>query len=171
MNIFYLDPDPITCARYHGDKHVVKMCTEYSQILSTAHHFFDSPIKEQLCKPSHSNHPSNVWVREGKKNYQWLYQLLSALVREYTYRYGKNFLYERNGRLSLLSNVPPQIPDGSTPLRLAVPDHYRDLEPLKAYRTFYANEKYSKGILVYSGRDLPEFLQPFGFKAQTYFKR
>lgn len=36
MNIFFLDRDPEICAAYHIDKHVIKMVTEYAQILGTA---------------------------------------------------------------------------------------------------------------------------------------
>lgn len=35
VNIFYLDHDPAVAARYHCDKHVVKMVTETAQLLST----------------------------------------------------------------------------------------------------------------------------------------
>ena len=35
MNFFFLHLDPRKCARYHGDKHINKMQTEYAQILST----------------------------------------------------------------------------------------------------------------------------------------
>lgn len=41
MNIFVLDFDTEVCARYHCDKHVVKMIVEYAQLLSTAHHVLD----------------------------------------------------------------------------------------------------------------------------------
>ena len=37
MNIFHLDKNPIKCALYHCDKHVVKMILETSQMLSTAY--------------------------------------------------------------------------------------------------------------------------------------
>ena len=41
MNIFALDNDPETAAKYACDKHVVKMCTESAQLLSTAHRLID----------------------------------------------------------------------------------------------------------------------------------
>ena len=41
MNIFYLHEDPIQNIKWHVDKHVVKMATEYAQLLSTAHRFLD----------------------------------------------------------------------------------------------------------------------------------
>ena len=37
MNIFHLDKDPLLCAKYHCDKHVVKMILETGQMLCTAY--------------------------------------------------------------------------------------------------------------------------------------
>lgn len=59
MNIFRLDNDPISAAIYQCDKHVVKMCLETAQLLSTTHRVLDgeeaSPV---LYKATHKNHPS-----------------------------------------------------------------------------------------------------------------
>ena len=41
MNIFVLDDNPITAAKQHCDKHVVKMIIESAQMLSTAHRMLD----------------------------------------------------------------------------------------------------------------------------------
>ena len=41
MNIFYLSTNTDECARYHCDKHVVKMILETAQMLSTAHRVLD----------------------------------------------------------------------------------------------------------------------------------
>ena len=51
MNIFRLDNDPISAAIYQCDKHVVKMCLETAQLLSTTHRILDG-------KATHKNHPS-----------------------------------------------------------------------------------------------------------------
>ena len=68
MNIFYVDENPELAARYHGDKHVVKMVLETAQLLSTAHHVLDGD-ENQFCqkasdrglyRPSHANHPSST---------------------------------------------------------------------------------------------------------------
>ena len=53
MNIFYLHEDPIQNIKWHVDKHVVKMATEYAQLLSTAHRFLDGEFTE-------SDHLRNV---------------------------------------------------------------------------------------------------------------
>ena len=41
MNIFYLHEDPVQNAKWHIDKHIVKMPIEYAQLLSTAHRMLD----------------------------------------------------------------------------------------------------------------------------------
>lgn len=41
MNIFFLSAKLDECAKYHCDKHVVKMILEYAQLLSTAHRIID----------------------------------------------------------------------------------------------------------------------------------
>lgn len=41
INIFYLDENPVLAAQAHCNKHIVKMCTEYAQLLSTAHRVLD----------------------------------------------------------------------------------------------------------------------------------
>ena len=50
MNIFELHTDPVTCAKMHVDKHVVKMPTEYAQMLSTAHRLLDGQMYEGRTK-------------------------------------------------------------------------------------------------------------------------
>ena len=41
MNIFYLHEDPVQNAKWHIDKHIVKMPIEYAQLMSTAHRMLD----------------------------------------------------------------------------------------------------------------------------------
>lgn len=162
MNIFYLDPDPVKCAEYHCDSHAVKMIVEYCQLLSTAHHLTGSKL-ENLCKPTHANHPSAIWVREGVENYKWLHSLLESLCKEYTHRYGRIHAYESNGRVEALGTVP-NLPEGGTVLRMALPDQYKILGPVQAYRAFYCKEKFEKGLLVWTNRGVPKFLPLFGLK-------
>lgn len=110
MNIFKLHEDHVECAKQHIDKHVVKMCTEYAQMLSTAHRVLDGKmwygqtqtgrkiqrwyvedgqLNHLLYKASHINHPCNKWLRASSAHYKWLYLLWDALCAEYTHRYGK----------------------------------------------------------------------------------
>lgn len=86
MNIFVTDPSPSKSALALDDKRVVKMILESTQMLCTAinEHGGKSPYKS-----THKNHPSNVWARETKANFQWLYDHAMALCIRYTETYGK----------------------------------------------------------------------------------
>lgn len=81
MNIFVTSDCPIQCAAFLDDKRVVKMVLESAQMLSTV---YGGPYK-----PTHSNHPCTVWVRESTGNAGWLYEHFLALCAEYTKRYNK----------------------------------------------------------------------------------
>jgi hypothetical protein len=165
MNIFALHLDPKTCAQMHVDKHVVKMILEYSQLLSTAHRVLDGQeyiddssgrrIKrwklsnsfagdKLLYKATHINHPSAIWARESKANYQWLAYLLVELCKEYTYRYGKIHKSESDGLVKWLVNcIPENIPNKPfTQPTPAMPDHYKVKgDSVKSYRNYYIGDK------------------------------
>lgn len=154
MNIFYLHEDTATCARQHNDKHCVKMILEYAQLMSTAHHQADSPIKHLLYKQTHINHPSAIWARESKANYEWLYQLFVELCQEYTYRYGK--VHKTfSDKSELLSNVP-DLPDiGLTEIPKCMPDACKVGNVLESYREYYRTEKQSLG--TWKNRETPDW--------------
>jgi hypothetical protein len=160
MNIFLLDWDVTKCAEQHVDKHCVKMMTELAQVLSTAHRILDGTESTRLSKmgrrtkcwalpeydsviysATHVNHPSTVWARTSKENYEWLYSLFTALCKEYTYRYGKvykAFRDDGNGLGELLSRTPKNIPSrGMTSFALAMPDEYKCSDPVLSYRKYY----------------------------------
>jgi hypothetical protein len=187
MNIFYLDHDVVKCAEMHNDKHVVKMILEYAQLLSTAHRVLDgvelsglsaSGRKKKfwtladsrdytLYKATHINHPSAVWARQSAMNYYWLYTMLDALCKEYTYRYGKIHKVERDGLMQALKNqFPTNIPDGSftepTPampedvkvLKEVHTDRY-EIDSLASYRNYYIQNK--THLANWKKRDVPEW--------------
>jgi hypothetical protein len=165
MNIFYLHHEPIDCAAMHNDKHTIKMILEYAQLLSTAHRVLDGvPTIDRggatgrqrttyilpdnrdtvLYRATHINHPSAVWVRKGVQHYHWLYSLLVALCKEYTYRYGKVHKVEREGLMDALRVVPKNIPQDTywsepTP---AMPDEVKvEGNSIASYRAYYINNK------------------------------
>ena len=149
MNIFALDFDPRTAARYHCDKHVVKMILESAQLLSTAHHVLDGgDLARQnvpgILKPTHVNHPCARWVRDTRGNYEWTWQLMAALCAEHTRRWPGHthrYAYE-NGLLGHLHTVPLHIPE--RPLELfaqAMPDEFQQPDSIQAYRDYYMGAK------------------------------
>ncbi len=177
MNVFYLHENPTLAAEYHVDKHVVKMNVEYAQLLSTAHRVLDGvewydktangrKIKrwrhpdasrdDILYKASHVNHPSNIWCRASKQNYDWLYQLFLATLDEYTHRYEK--IHGCAKMVHVLRDSPTNIPDlGFTQPTPAMPDQYKSDDSIEAYRKYYIGEK--SGFAVWKKRDVPTWYQ------------
>ena len=157
MNVFYLDHNPTTCAKYHNDKHCVKMILEYAQLMSTAHRILDGDdINPVIYKATHKNHPSAIWARTNGCNYEWLYELFVDLSDEYTYRYGKQHL-SYTKLVDVLATAPRNIPVGlfTTPTP-AMPDHCKiKNDSLASYRKYYIEEK--SHLATWKNREVPEW--------------
>lgn len=148
MNIFYIDPSPVQCAMWYGDRHVCKMVLESAQMLSTAWHVLSPEAdNSDLYKPTHENHPCSVWVRECDKNYDWTYELLKGLCAEFRLRRGKTHATER--LVPLLAARPdlPYAPEHTNPA-LAMPDTFKCSDPVASYRRYY-RQKFEDGIVGY----------------------
>ena len=153
VNIFVLDEKPSVAARYHCDKHVVKMILETAQMLSTVHHKhgYDG---EELYRPAFHRHPCTVWVGDSAANYSWTYQLLSSLCSEYTLRY--NRIHATARLLEPLSWMPEELPDEPiTPFAQAMPEDVKGPEAVAAYRNYYL--KYKRRIAVWRFTEEPEW--------------
>lgn len=139
MNIFVLDNDVNKAAAYHCDRHVVKMCLEYAQMLSTT---ANTVLHERVgYKTTHINHPCSVWARESAANTRWLAALLVALGREYTDRYNKVHKSVAVG-VDAAWKAIEHIPDiGLTPFAQAMPDEYKNSDAVTAYRRYYIGAK------------------------------
>ena len=136
MNIFALDIDPKKAAQYHNDRHVCKMLLESAQLLCSAHHMTGGTAPYKL---THQNHPSSLWCRETKENYLWLYELAENLCAEYTFRTGK--VHKTAEKIEMLKTPPTLFFGRLTKFALAMPEQYKDEDPIKAYRNYYKNEK------------------------------
>lgn len=159
MNIFYLDRNPWSAAQDHCDRHLVKMCVEYGQILSTAHHVCGSFLDlSQIYKPTHQNHPSSVWARSSTQHYQWLWGLFWACHIEFKARRGKE---HGSNRLVELLQKPPRMPNEPfVPPPQCMPDEFKGPCTVSAYRRYYAIGK--AGILSYNwGRSAPWWLEEY----------
>lgn len=144
MNIFVLDENPGLASSYHNDRHVVKMILESAQLLSTAHHVLDghmfAPKLDRMYKPTHKNHPCSIWTRETTDNYVWLLHLLAGLLDEYKERYHKT--HKTESIIDTLISLPINLKKrGLTPFAQAMPDEYKDDDPVMAYRRYYMGDK------------------------------
>jgi hypothetical protein len=138
MNIFILDTDIETCARYHCDQHVGKMILESTQILCTALNKkgFITPYKS-----THVKHPSVLWVEQSLDNFRWLVQLAHALNKEFCWRFDRE---SDHASISILKNIEETCFEnkGLTEFPQAMPDKYKVAgDPVAAYRAFYIGEK------------------------------
>jgi hypothetical protein len=162
MNIFLLHWNPQIAAHYHADKHVVKMILETAQVLYSVHWMLNSPLPENAYKLSHKNHPCSIWARKSLTNYLWLCSLGWWLCKEYQYRYGEQKTHKTESHIVwLLHNHPKDIPYlAMTPPAQAMPNDYKNEDPVQAYRTYYIESKMKeRGIVHYTKREKPPFLQ------------
>lgn len=149
MNIFHVHQDPTIAAQMLCDKHVVKMLLESAQILATVNHKHGKPA---TYKPTHANHPSTLWAGRSKQNYEWLKAHGLALCDEYTYRYNRE--HKSDQYFLTEFDCPDTIPDiGLTEFAQAMPDEYKDSDPVVAYRKYYIGAK--KDFAKWTGRDTP----------------
>ena len=177
MNIFYLHEDPIQNAKWHIDKHIVKMPIEYAQLMSTAHRLLDGEMylgktaigrnikrwklhderEDILYKASHINHPSAIWVRESIENYFQMYKLYMAVLAEFTNRYGK--VHGSSKPSIALIRPPSNIPMvKGTQLPQCMPEICKvKNNPILAYRNYYIVEKNS--FASWKNREIPEWFQ------------
>ena len=142
MNIFVLDKNPRTAARMHCDKHVPKMILETAQMLSTAHRVYDTSQADHVYKKAHLNHPCTKWIRESTDNYSWAFELFRELNCEFGRRRAKTHLsWTKLGQI--LCHNPPLPLLGLTPFAQAMPDEYKQDDPVQAYRAYYKGDKAS----------------------------
>jgi hypothetical protein len=163
MNIFFLSRSPKEAARLHCDKHVVKMILETAQLLYSAHWVLNPEgLNENAYKLAHKNHPCAIWVRSSLSNYLWLASLGWWLCKEYQYRYGEQKVHKSEAHIVwLLQNPPKYIPyEFMTYPALAMPDEYKQEDPIRAYQLYYIESKFKqRGIVNYTKREWPLFLQ------------
>lgn len=167
MNIFFLSKKTSRCARWHCDKHVVKMILETAQLLYTAHwslgepDFSSAPMRGdgELGYRSIRNpgHPSAVWTRASLVHYIWLANLGLALCEEYRHRFGDRRHACEEHLFWLYAHPPAELEDcGWTQPPQAMPETYRRTDSVPAYRAYYREAK--ARMLTYTGRTRPHWL-------------
>jgi hypothetical protein len=172
MNIFYLHPDPLKAARWHCDRHVVKMLLETIQLLYTAHWAVASTALKTAPAPksrpsdhgyrsiSNPKHPSALWARQSSRHYSWLSQLGLALALEYRFRYGdKEHSCERHA-VWLFFHPPRELGDtGWRDPPKAMPDEHKiSGDAVRCYRHYYIHSKGARGLLTYTKRQRPHWI-------------
>lgn len=180
MNIFYLSHKPSRCARWHCDKHVVKMILETTQLLYTAHwvlaaaagvdatvlaaapSLLTNSAQHGYLPIKNKKHPCAIWVRESLDHYLWLCLLGMALCEEFQHRFGAHKAHSCEEHIYwLAAHPPPQLAArGWRQPPQAMPDEYKRIgDSIKAYRVYYRENKGAvRNILSYSKRHKPHWL-------------
>jgi hypothetical protein len=138
VNIFILDSDIKTCARYHADQHVIKMILESAQMLCTVININGGRAP---YKTTHMKHPCTLWAGRSLSNWRWLRRLALALNQEYRYRFRA---VSDHASASVIRELPPPpiIDVGRTEFAQAMPERYKvPGDAVQAYRHFYIGEK------------------------------
>jgi len=164
MNLFILDANPKKAARYHVDRHVVKMPTETAQMISFIYHdteFWDEKIPDFMMgfSKTHYKHPCSIWIRESLQNFFYACQLGMELYKEYQFRYNQPEKHVRALQIfdfALLN--PPKLPKlGLTPFAQAMDEQYIKFScPIQNYREYYREGK--KHLHTWKNRATPPFL-------------
>jgi hypothetical protein len=177
MNIFFLSRKIRRCARWHCDKHVVKMILEYTQMLYTTLHMLGGTenilSNAPLCastgvrgyKVHAKNHPSTKWVRESRAHYDWLLTLALALVEEHMYRFAPKTIHACHAHLEWLRANPPKFSEATwRDPPTAMPEEFRiSPDSVLCYIAYYNGSKRDRGLLKYTKRHVPHVLSKGGY--------
>ena len=137
MNIFVLHKKPALAAKYHCDRHVGKMILESAQMLSTV---LGGPYK-----PTHANHPCTLWVAESQANAEWLATLAWHLNNEWRARYDHNHNHKSWEVIRSMEDNIGKLPSKRrTPFVQAMPEEFKQPDPVEAYRTYYHSKPFAK---------------------------
>src|SRR6476469_1492855 len=164
MNIFVLSQKPSEAAIAHCDVHLHKMLLETAQMLSTALHELNPAKWNQMhslghtYKPTHANHPCNVWLRKSINNIEWLSNLGIALAIERRYRgfytTHKSFdivLRNRDALFNSFNNIENHTyNEQPTPFVFCGSDYisYQQWDVVTKYQALY-RDKYANGMRMY----------------------
>lgn len=150
MQIFILDLDPIQSATFACDRHVVKICTEVGQILTTA---LSTKGVSLPWKVTHRHHPLSGWTL-NKNHATWALEYGLALCREYTHRYSKVHKTEAYLAALDLSPLDSQVPfEGFLQV---IPEEFKGPDPVEAYRRYYMGDRI-RGFATWKNRNPPDW--------------
>lgn len=98
-------------------------------------------------------------------NFSWLRRLMISLNAEYIHRYNKQNNHASIDKILDYINFELDIEwecEGLTPFAQAMPDIYKCENVVRAYRSYYVNQK--AGLLKYTNRNQPWWLTEESYK-------
>lgn len=165
MNIFHTDNDPIVSARNLDDLRCVKMIIESASLLANAiaHHggsASDLPISKTSGLPFRTkawqNHPSCLWVKASRANYEWLLTHMSEMIKELQHRSGT--VHSMSDNLATLSRGASFIPVGAVTTFANCTPYKQIINPIDAYRMTMAYKwEHDAKVPKWSVRGAPDW--------------
>lgn len=147
MNIFVTDICPIISAENLDNKRVIKMVLESAQMLSTAINEHGRDKVAGPYKSTHVNHPCNIWARETRGNYMWLFNHFEALCEQYQIRYNKT--HKCSQYMNDFTMYASIIPNGPITPFVNCAAHkgrdmsYKHVKPTTLAYQFYLSERWN----------------------------
>lgn len=139
------------------------MVLESCQILCSVYHII-TPNLDIPYKISHKNHPSCIWARSSRGNFEWLLQHSRALCEEYTKRYGK--IHKSQEVLEWCERHKDKLIFNKTelqPFAIAIGEdkicrqriiNFAQKDPVEQYRLYYV---FDKPFAVWKNSQTPEW--------------
>ncbi|MHC4600639.1 MAG: pyrimidine dimer DNA glycosylase/endonuclease V [Planctomycetota bacterium] len=160
MNIFVLDLNPEKCARYHVDRHVIKMVEDGARMLCTVVNLHGGKSPYRSTQPKH---PCTLWAGRSLSNWEWLRSLTLALNREHRHRFDREEDLPAAAVVRRLQR--PRLPkEGLTDFPQMIPEKYRvPGDPVRAYRAYYIGEK--SVIALWTHRRTPPWFAAWKVKS------
>lgn len=178
MNIFVLDKDPRTCARYYCNRHM-KIIVEIAQLMCQT--------RRVLGDKTHISYKEikqgkNIirWLAKNSYHYYWTILLGEELCREYTFRYGKihkteaviaecrksfiarNLTFPLNSLTFPISTIllkNEEVYNHCEEPALAMPDQYKVKgDAIQSYRNYYSLDIFFNIQFEYKKREVPEWI-------------
>lgn len=114
------------------------MVVESAQLLCTVAH--KQGIVGAPYRLTHKNHPCVLWIERSMQNWLWALEHSFGLSSEYTYRYDKH--HKSANAIRWASKYIPDLPNvGLTPFAQCMPDTFKNIDAVIAYRSYYLAEK------------------------------
>jgi len=197
MNIMYLDRDPMLCARYHVNKHIIKMALEYAQQLCIAQYvdkflgcrpdkldteelrIFKDKMKQTslghlpklypYIPAAYVNYPCSIWVRSDSNNYLYIKELLECINYEYQFRFKTNNHLEAYTSTRYL-NPPDSLPVYSftDPPISGTGKDCEVSDAVLSHRRYYF--KYKKHLADWGNRSIPDWFNKESLFAESEYE-
>lgn len=162
MQLFVLDRCPVHSAMYLADVHVIKMCLETAQILSSVMVIKGLPLFEGAPKAYNTRHPV-IRAIDTQAKINWVLHYNLALHIEFMYRFRKKHKYYGLARTYIGTlTMMEQLTENESPEGLA--RDFKDFTTTKediveAHRDYYKLKKSIIRRWKYTNREEPAWLK------------